>query len=126
MHLENETAKLLQGQKQICDALKVHGTRLQAIKTLDKSLIEKWQMFLEVILPIQIAVIEKFGFEGNQQGLLQVLLPLHMSVMERHGFMGEEGYVQAQRALMDFYHVPEIMQGANYAQKVVFERARLL
>lgn len=64
--------------------------------------------------------------EIKRQALLQVLLPLHMSVIEKHGFMGEEGYVQAQRALMDFYHVPELMEGANLAQKVIFQRAGVM
>jgi len=62
----------------------------------------------------------------RRQALLKVLLPLHMSVMVRHGFEGEEGYVQAQRALMDYYYDPEIMNGAQKAQTILFTRAKLI
>jgi len=211
MNLANDMQNLIQAQLEIFEALKLEVTRLQEIRSVEKSLIEKWQMFLEIILPIQINVVQKYGFQGDQQGLssfnekylkyseqentlwelneqkwlflfehafglneirklsldeatallkdiftamisesflkkvdevmarcddaatmlekrqalLEVLLLLHMSVMEKHHFIGEKGYLQAQRALMDYYHIPELMKGANYAQKVLFERAGL-
>lgn len=62
----------------------------------------------------------------KRQALLTILIPLHMSIMEKHGFPGEEGYIQAQRALMDYYYDPLIAEKANNAQKVIFKRAKLI
>lgn len=62
----------------------------------------------------------------RRQALLNILIPLHMRVMEKHGYIGDAGYVQAQRALMDFYHDPEISSIVNQAQTIVFKRAQLL
>jgi hypothetical protein len=62
----------------------------------------------------------------KRQLVLTILFPLHMSVMARHGFDGETGYIQAQRAIMDYYHDPLIAQKAAYAQSVVFRRAQLI
>lgn len=62
----------------------------------------------------------------KRQAVLTILFPLHMSVMRRHGFEGEKGYVQAQRAIMDYYHDPEISKMAAQAQSVVFKRAQLI
>jgi len=62
----------------------------------------------------------------KRQAVLTILFPLHMSVMAKHGFDGETGYIQAQRAIMDYYHDPLIAQKAAYAQSVVFKRARLI
>lgn len=68
----------------------------------------------------QSSLIEK------RQKLLEILVPLHMSVMEKHGYSGEEGYIQAQRALMDFFHDPLIVEHATRAQFIVFKKAKLL
>lgn len=62
----------------------------------------------------------------KRQAVLAILFPLHMSIMERHGFNGELGYIQAQRAIMDYYHDPKIGQSASNAQSVVFRRAQLI
>ena len=62
----------------------------------------------------------------KRQAVLTVLFPLHMSVMERHGFNGEVGYIQAQRAIMDYYHDSQIAQTAAHAQSIVFRRAQLI
>ena len=61
----------------------------------------------------------------KRQAILTILFPLHMSVMARHGFAGETGYIQAQRAIMDYHHDPLIAQRAAHAQSVVFKRAQL-
>jgi hypothetical protein len=66
-----------------------------------------------------VSLIEK------RQAVLTILFPLHMSVMAKHGFEGETGYIQAQRAIMDYYHDPLISQKAAHAQSVVFKRAQL-
>jgi hypothetical protein len=63
---------------------------------------------------------------NKRQALLSVLLPLHMSIMAKHGFEGEQGYVQAQKALMDHLHDPEIMQKSLQAQEILFRRAGVL
>jgi hypothetical protein len=70
-------------------------------------------------LPPSASLIER------RQAILTVLFPLHLSVMAKHGFPGEEGYIQAQRALMDHYSDPIIAQSAARAQAVVFHRSRL-
>ncbi len=62
----------------------------------------------------------------KRKAVLTILFPLHLSVMTRHGFGGETGYIQAQRAIMDYYHDPLISQRAAYAQSVVFKRAQLI
>ncbi len=62
----------------------------------------------------------------KRQAVLTILFPLHMAVMERHGFNGEMGYIQAQRAIMDYYHDSQIAQRAAHAQSVVFRRAQLI
>lgn len=62
----------------------------------------------------------------KRQAVLTILFPLHMSIMAKHGFDGETGYIQAQRAIMDYYHDPLISQMAAHAQSVVFKRAQLI
>jgi hypothetical protein len=61
----------------------------------------------------------------KRQAILTVLFPLHLSVMARYGFHGEAGYIQAQRAIMDYYYDPLIAQTAAHAQSIVFKRANL-
>lgn len=61
----------------------------------------------------------------RRKAILAELFPLHLSVMSLYGFKGEEGYIQAQRALMDHYSDPLIMQSAMRAQAIVFRRAKL-
>lgn len=62
---------------------------------------------------------------SKRQALLTVLFPLHMSVMSKHGFEGETGYIQAQKALMDYYFDAEISANVFLAQEVVFKRSKL-
>jgi hypothetical protein len=198
-------------QAEIFEQLKSHEADLNAIREAKGTLIEKWQQFLQVILPIQLQVLKKYGLDDNQralsqfneqymhssaqypalfelnrqkwlflfdkafgvtdfkeislekvqsliidiveemtsesflqqvddqinvlgkeatllqkrQALLSVLFPLHTSVMAKHGFEGEIGYIQAQRAIMDYYYDPVISQKSAYAQWVVFKRAQL-
>jgi hypothetical protein len=61
----------------------------------------------------------------KRQAILTVLFPLHLSVMARYGFEGMTGYIQAQRAIMDYYHDPLIAQKASEAQSIVFRRAKI-
>lgn len=210
--LNTPSPDLFTAQKEIIQLLKSHEAKLEEIHTLSAPLINKWQLFLQVILPIQLEVIKNHGFDNNQAGLqkfnklyieesarspelralneqkwlylyakvfglekvkkitldeaqnlmkdlaaavtseeflksvdqlttqfdetativmkrealLNILFPLHMSVMEKHGFEGDEGYIQAQRALMDYYYDPFIMKSAQEAQTLLFKRAKLL
>lgn len=203
---------LFQVQENVFDRLQARQADLEAIRASSLPLVNKWQIFLSVILPLQLEVIEEFGLGSDQaalahyneqylqqslhdealralnaqkweyllqhafgleefqeisldqarslahdivdamgsesfllevdrvmnalpadasmlqrrQKLLMVLMPLHMSVMEAHGFIGEEGYIQAQRALMDFYHDPIILEQVSRAQGILFKRAGLL
>jgi hypothetical protein len=82
------------------------------------SLLQKVDARIEA-LPPSASLIER------RQAVLTVLFPLHLSIMAKYGFAGEEGYIQAQRALMDYYSDPEIAQSASRAQAIVFRRARL-
>jgi len=49
-----------------------------------------------------------------------------MSVMEKQGFLGEEGYLQAQKAILDYYSDPFIQEQSKLAQIAVFKRAKIL
>jgi len=204
-------SEMIDVQREIVTLLKQKEEDLLKIRESEDPLIEKWQRFLGVILPIQIMVIRKHGYAGNQKGLaeynqwlseesakdpalkkvnddkwlylfqtafgfseiksisleeaqkmtreiademtaepflqeidrvvgslkegsmierrqrlLDVLLPVQMKVMERYGFMGEEGYVQAQRAMMDYFFDPVVVAEAQRAQDTIFKRAKLM
>lgn len=204
-------SELIEAQTEIFALLKQKEEQLIAIRNSEEPLIEKWQKFLGVILPIQIMVIRKHGYAGNQKGLaeyneklvkesetnaelkklnedkwiylfktafgmnevktitledaqkmtreiadamtseeflqkidevmstlkdgsmiekrqrlLDVLLPAQMEVMERYGFPGEEGYIQAQRAMMDYFFDPVVIEEAQRAQDTIFKRAKLM
>ncbi len=62
----------------------------------------------------------------KRQALLSILIPMQMNVMARHGFAGEQGYVQAQKALMDYMHEPKMIEMASKAQMALFTRAGLM
>lgn len=62
----------------------------------------------------------------KRQALLSLLIPMQMQVMGRHGFEGEKGYVQAQKALMDHMHEPQMIEMATKAQITLFNRAKLM
>lgn len=199
-------------QTEIFDLLKAKESSLTAIQGTSLPLMEKWQGFLQLILPIQLEALKNQGLETNQlelsrfneqymrlsaeyptlfelnkqkwlflfekafgvtefkeislekaqslmadivdemtsetfleqvdsvindleaeatliqkrTALLSVLFPLHMLVMAKHGFEGETGYIQAQRAMMDYYFDPKISQSATSAQSIVFKRAQLI
>lgn len=67
----------------------------------------------------EVTIIDK------RNALLSLLFPLQVSIMARHGFEGDLGYIQAQRALMDYYFDPMIRNNFTRAQSAVFSRARL-
>lgn len=204
--------QLREAQEYIFASLQAQAAALELLRNSPLSLIEKWQKFLGIIIPIQLDALENLGLGTDQadlsrfnklflehslkdpelkalnekkwaylfkiafgltelkhisleqaraltsdivaamtsedfltqvdqtisklasdatlverrQALLKVLLPLHMSIMVQHGFEGEEGYVQAQRALMDYYYDPSIMNNAQKAQTILFTRAKLI
>lgn len=62
----------------------------------------------------------------KRQLLLTILFPMQMAVMTKHGFEGEKGYVQAQRALMEYHFDPIVSKHATLAQTTVFKRIKLL
>lgn len=71
-------------------------------------------------LPLHSSMVEK------RQALLSLLLPLQVSVMEKYGFTGDTGYVLAQKALFEYYNDPVIMKSFSYAQETIFKRANLI
>ena len=204
-------SEMIEAQQEMLVLLKEKEENLVQIHQAKDSLIEKWQRFLGVILPVQIMVIRKHGYAGNQKGLsefnerlmnelgsdpelkkindakwvflfektfgmsevktmtleeaqnltrdiadamgdesflkevdtavasmneapmlerrqklLDVLLPIQMGVMAQHGFIGEEGYVQAQRAMMDYFYDPVVVSEAQRAQETLFKRAKMM
>lgn len=62
----------------------------------------------------------------KRQHLLALLIPMQMNVMSKHGFTGEQGYVQAQKALMEHLHEPQMIELASKAQVTLFSRAGLM
>lgn len=64
--------------------------------------------FLQQIDSIVKSFSDELSLIEKRKAVLTILLPLHMSVMAKHGFEGKDGYVQAQRAIMDYYHDPLI------------------
>lgn len=63
------TEQLREAQTAIVDQLKGRQAQLEAIRKLGDSIVEKWQKFLLVILPIQIRVIRSYGFQDTQDAL---------------------------------------------------------
>lgn len=60
---------LLQAQQKIVQSLKEHKGEIHSIREHQGNLIEKWQDFLSVILPIQLEVIQDYGYAPNLDGL---------------------------------------------------------
>lgn len=81
--------------------------------------------FLQVVDQIALLFAGEETLTQRRQKLLEVIFPLHMRVMEKHGFEGDDGYIKAQRAIMEHYYDPQIMEMAAKAQNVVFKRAKL-
>lgn len=84
------------------------------------------EAFLKKIDNITNTFHQNSSLLERRQAILKVLLPLHMSVMAKHGFEGEIGYIQAQRAIMDYYYDPQIARDAAHAQSILFHRAKLV
>jgi len=82
--------------------------------------------FLQEVDQVVEKIDQKAPMVVKRQTILAVLQPLHLSIMAKHGFEGEEGYVQAQRALVDYYYDPVVMERANHAQDVFLKRANLV
>ena len=82
--------------------------------------------FLKKIDEAVISLPPNASLFERRKAVLKVLIPLHLSVMAQYGFEGDRGYIQAQRAIMDYYHDPLIAQVAAQAQSIVFKRARLI
>ncbi|MBS0290460.1 MAG: hypothetical protein JSS07_10570 [Proteobacteria bacterium] len=68
----------------------------------------------------------KTNLMEKRQALIGLILPLQLTIMDKHGFAGEEGYVHVQRALLDYLHDPEIIENATKAQITIFNRAGAL
>ena len=200
----------IKAQEMVMNSLKEKVSDLNRIRENEAPILGRWQMFLSIMIPLQMQVASEFGFEKDQKSLsnfnqqfmkcalenpklkemnaekwrfvfkegfgienykeisleearslikdiadkmmseqfltsidthfqsseelstlekrkrlLDILLPVHKLVMEEHGFLGEDGYILAQRALLDYYYDPFIMQMSTQAQKVIFERAKL-
>ncbi len=60
---------LFQIQEQIFSCLKQEKSKFEAIQKSAIPLVNKWQKFLEVVLPIQIKAVQESGFGGDQAAL---------------------------------------------------------
>lgn len=66
---ESIEKKLYQIQELIVAKLRESSTKLQEIQDLEIGIVNKWQHFLHVILPIQLEAIRQHGYEATQEGL---------------------------------------------------------
>lgn len=82
--------------------------------------------FLEKVDDLKESFSKEASMLDKRQALLEVIVPVHMLIMQRYGFEGDLGYIKAQRALVDFYHDPVIKEQSIKAQQIVFARAGLL
>jgi hypothetical protein len=101
---------------------------LEEARTMIEEITEEMtsDAFLEKLDAAVASLKDPNSLIEKRQLLLSMLFPLQMSVMEKHGFAGEKGYVQAQRALMEFHYDPIISGHATRAQTTVFKRIKLL
>lgn len=81
--------------------------------------------FLNSVDQIRSLFSHDLSMVDRRKHLLEIIFPLHKRIMEKHGFLGDKGYVEAQRAIMDYYYDPVIMERATRAQHTVFRRAGL-
>ncbi|MBS0285810.1 MAG: hypothetical protein JSR17_00420 [Proteobacteria bacterium] len=90
-----------------------------SIEMMSENFLKQVDAFMAKLDP-NMPLIEK------RQHLLTLLIPMQMSVMSKHGFAGEQGYVQAQKALMEYLHEPQMIEQASKAQIALFTRAGLM
>lgn len=81
--------------------------------------------FLEKVESEVGSLPENTDIMERRNKLVALTTPLHMEIFKKHGFTGEEGYIQMQRALMDHYHVPRLVQMAAHSQLILFRKAGL-
>lgn len=82
--------------------------------------------FLSQIDKIMLDMDKRATMLDKRKKILTELLPLQMSVFGKHGFEGEQGYICAQKCLLDYYHDPLISQKATFGMKTLFERANII
>lgn len=63
--------QLITAQKHILDRVKAQEQTFKALRIEHISLIEKWQKFLGIILPIQLDTLRTLGF-GTEQADLSI------------------------------------------------------
>ncbi len=64
-----DLTSFLNAQQEIIARLKAQKAQLERIRVSDEPLVNKWQMFLHIILLIQREVIKELGFSFDQAGL---------------------------------------------------------
>jgi hypothetical protein len=68
-HVVFTDEKLLAMQNEIYQLLQKHSSQLENIATVNKPLVERWQIFLSIILPLQLQVLESNGLPNDQSSL---------------------------------------------------------
>ena len=101
---------------------------LERAQQMIKEISEEMQTgaFLMKVDKMATPEYETLPMVEKRKKLLELLIPVHMSVMKKYGFEGESGYVLGQRALLDYHSDPFIKGHFNSAQFKVFGRAKLL
>jgi hypothetical protein len=84
------------------------------------------ERFLQQVDQFMTTLDPKLTLIEKRQSLLSLLMPMQLHIMSQHGFEGEQGYVQAQKALIEYLHNPQMIEVATKAQMTLFKRAGLL
>jgi len=203
-------SQLVDIYQEIFTLLKQKEEIFEKIKNAEGSLIEKWQRFLTVMLPMQMAILRRYDYPCNQKGLadfqkqvsasietdanlkkvheemwlyllgktfgvtkleelsldkvrtiikdltsaltdpsllekmetvtremkgksvdeqknrfFDVLFPIQVEVIERHGLQGEEGFIQVQRAIVEYLFDPEVLEEVKKTEEAIQEKTRI-
>ncbi len=81
--------------------------------------------FLQKVDQIKKTFSPKMPLINKRKLLLAIIFPVHLKILADHGFDGDLGYIEAQRAILDHYYDPVIIESAIKAQETVFKRAEL-
>lgn len=69
---------------------------------------------------------ESLSMVEKRQRALEIILPMQMNVFSKYGFEGQQGYLIAQACLVEHYHDPIISAKANEAMSLIFSKLGLI
>ncbi len=79
----------------------------------------------EFLSAVECATKDVEGLVAKRARVLELMIPMQMKVIERFGFKGDEGYILFQRTLADHAHRPEVSARSRQVQTKLFSRAGL-